>query len=744
MLALDAGNVNSYPGTGTAWVDTIGGLIFTLEGGVAFGSSFGGYLIFNAAAGQAATSTANQPYTLTQFTTEAWYYYTGANRGDLPGIISQTFNGGYLNFVMGFSASIFGVGPYVGYYLPPGDSFPHTLGVSLTPNKWYHLVGSFDGGMLRMYVNGVLAASAAFTTPTGYTAQTLRLMKRWAGSEYVDGWLAVMRVYNRPLQDVEVLANYVAGCSRFGTIAPVNTSVLVSQGSAGTVNASLCATGRFAAAIRSASCAACLAGAYCNSTGLSAVTLAPRGYYANQTGLSAPSMCGIGYFSGSLGLSACTICPGGYFCNATGLTTTSGVCYPGQYSATGSSICTVSGITYYVPTTAASAPLACPAGSFCNATGLTAISGQCGAGSFSAASASACTIATQGWYVATAGAGAASSCTIGFFCNSSGLTAPLPCPIGAACAVAGASAFVWCGAGYFSNMTSQSACTASPAGTWANGTGLTMSAPCPSGWLCSRTSCGTADAVLTQGFCLLGCYMDNGARDFKVQKADVGGALGFASACSLLCTTSYMYFAIQAGGQCFCGNAYQTSSVYVKYANSQCLSASTGLYPGAAWKNAVYSNTRLFVVPSKCPVGYYCPTGSSVAVICPVGTTCATMGYGDGGPLPCPAGFYSNATAATNCTACPAGSVCNTTGMTAPVLALPGFYANQTGLSTSTACPAGRYDNTTGLTRCLMAPAGSWSAFGASSFSTCPDGWYSAKSGLSGTSSSLSFHQSLC
>ena len=223
MLALDAGNVNSYPGTGTTWIDTIGGLIFTLEGGVAFGSSFGGYLIFNAAAGQAATSTANQPYTLTQFTTEAWYYYTGANRGDVPCIITQTYNGGYMNFLMGFSASTFGVGPIVGYFT--GSAFINTRGVSLTPNKWYHLVGSFDGGMLRMYVNGVLATSAASTTPTRYTAGTLRLMKRWDASEYMDGWLAVMRVYNRPLQDVEVLANYAAGCSRFGTVAPFDTSV---------------------------------------------------------------------------------------------------------------------------------------------------------------------------------------------------------------------------------------------------------------------------------------------------------------------------------------------------------------------------------------------------------------------------------------------------------------------------------------------------------------------------------------
>ena len=50
-----------------------------------------------------------------------------------------------------------------------------------------------------------------------------------------------------------------------------------------------------------------------------------------------------------------------------------------------------------------------------------------------------------------------------------------------------------------------------------------------------------------------------------------------------------------------------------------------------------------------CPVGYYCPNGTSYPVPCPVGTYSVNPGLGDVAEcVPCPQGRWCNETAYTN------------------------------------------------------------------------------------------------
>ena len=46
VLALDAGNTKSYPGSGSTWTDTIGGNNGTLTNGPTHSSNSGGYFDF--------------------------------------------------------------------------------------------------------------------------------------------------------------------------------------------------------------------------------------------------------------------------------------------------------------------------------------------------------------------------------------------------------------------------------------------------------------------------------------------------------------------------------------------------------------------------------------------------------------------------------------------------------------------------------------------------------------------------
>src|SRR5204863_6423143 len=100
----------------------------------------------------------------TGMTLEAWVYPTGALTG-WRAVIDKNVDGYYL-----MASSDQGNRPAVGGAWPPGARImvgPTGLGL----NTWTHLAGTFDGAMVRLYVNGELVASqeqkAAMTATEG-------------------------------------------------------------------------------------------------------------------------------------------------------------------------------------------------------------------------------------------------------------------------------------------------------------------------------------------------------------------------------------------------------------------------------------------------------------------------------------------------------------------------------------------------------------------------------------------------
>jgi len=80
-----------------------------------------------------------------------------------------------------------------------------------------------------------------------------------------------------------------------------------------------------------------------------------------------------------------------------------------------------------------------------------------------------------------------------------------------------------------------------------------------------------------------------------------------------------------------------------------------------------------------CIAGYYCMDGSSEMLDCPAGSYCPK---GTGNPTACPKGTYNgytNADDATDCKTCPAGALCNITGIANPedYLCPPGYYCTR-------------------------------------------------------------------
>jgi hypothetical protein len=89
--------------------------------------------------------------------------------------------------------------------------------ISLDTNKWYHLVGVYDGTNISIYVDGVLGATTVFDTtprPNTNTAIPLTFGARAdgaAGSYEFGGLIDEAAVYDVALSPAKIMAHYQAG-----------------------------------------------------------------------------------------------------------------------------------------------------------------------------------------------------------------------------------------------------------------------------------------------------------------------------------------------------------------------------------------------------------------------------------------------------------------------------------------------------------------------------------------------------
>ena len=211
VFYVDAGNDNSYPGSGTTWTDLIGDNDGTLTNGPTYDSGNGGSLVLDGTNDYVAIDEGGLsfPNNNADFTCEV---VAKIDNNTDQQVFFQQENGGGTGRSWLFlrnSGGLHGFSSYVG----GSDLVLTSLGVPVVGTV-YHLHIKYESGVLHIGYNGVLYQSNTRSIDEN-SEGSFRIGSGKGTVNAVDGNIYCVRVYNKALSDSEVLQNYNALKNRF-------------------------------------------------------------------------------------------------------------------------------------------------------------------------------------------------------------------------------------------------------------------------------------------------------------------------------------------------------------------------------------------------------------------------------------------------------------------------------------------------------------------------------------------------
>ncbi|XP_071958404.1 uncharacterized protein [Antedon mediterranea] len=433
--------------------------------------------------------------------------------------------------------------------------------------------------------------------------------------------------------------------------------------------------------------------------------------------MSTGGLCGPGFYC-PYGSPQPLNCPGGMYCETPGLSSPTGNCTAGWYCNHTSSepdqyICP-SG--YYCPDGTA-VPIGCPSGTYSGSEGNNELAD--------------CLNCTAGKYCEGDGNSAPDAdCAPGYYCPGGqdiGTPTDLQCPVGHYCPESSHEPIV-CTNGTYQPLMTMSDCdlcpeayycdsnevgpvsspTVCPQGYYCpEGTELGETNPCPEGTYGDDTMYTEVDDCRT---CTAGYYCGEDALTAPSGECYAGYyCTGEASS-----ATPYDDMVDDTNNSSFTGNDVCPIGFFCPNGTS---------YPEPCPSGTFSQNTRVTREEDceECPPGHYCNMQGFVKVsqaplcdpgyVCTGGSTTPTPDTSSGMGYPCPVGHYCPAGTITelgcnigtyqpsigqdNCTECPAGFMCPYTNMSEPLPCKSGHYC-PAGEPSPVACPEGTFNNATG------------------------------------------------
>jgi len=233
VLALDAADRTSYPGSGTAWNDLAGSNNGTLTNGPTFNSGNGGSIVFDGVDDYVTCGTSVGNFGTSNFTinfffktsqTQSPRTFMAKSIGDSPtSNYGWLVNNGSDSYNLGFA-----IANVNGSWGSNGSYSIQTSGVTINDGNWKMatIVGDRTQSNVMIYINGVLRSLQTYVGAANFsTVGSVSNNQQFVvGAESdpgpslfpINGSISFVQIYNKALTASEVLQNYNATKGRFG------------------------------------------------------------------------------------------------------------------------------------------------------------------------------------------------------------------------------------------------------------------------------------------------------------------------------------------------------------------------------------------------------------------------------------------------------------------------------------------------------------------------------------------------
>jgi hypothetical protein len=214
QIFVDAGDSDSYPGSGTTWADISGNdRDATLVGAITYSSNFGGYFNFpSATTGEYA---AFSGVTLSNYTEATFicFFRRSATNSDVQGLI---FNRGVLREITGLNLD----GNQIRYHWKDAsNTWGFNSGLSVGANEWIMAAVSVTSTSAVLYRATSSGGLSSATNNVSHAAATMSALEigrdpESTNREYL-GDISIALVYNRALSQTEIQQTYDAFKGRY-------------------------------------------------------------------------------------------------------------------------------------------------------------------------------------------------------------------------------------------------------------------------------------------------------------------------------------------------------------------------------------------------------------------------------------------------------------------------------------------------------------------------------------------------
>ena len=225
VLNLVAFDTSSWTGSGSTWYDLSGqsqnGTIYGASASTVGNDGSGtGSFLFDGYNDRVECGTITGFAADDEITLEAWVRLTSltADDGDSCFIIQGGDSGLHYDFKTN--------GNYISFRVGGGSSGTINTSSTVSTNTWYHLVGTHNGTTSNFYLNnslqGTKSHNYAFNNSSVTDLGRYRYTPLGGGSPsstnsgQLNGYLSVVRIYQKALTASEVSQNYNLDKSRFG------------------------------------------------------------------------------------------------------------------------------------------------------------------------------------------------------------------------------------------------------------------------------------------------------------------------------------------------------------------------------------------------------------------------------------------------------------------------------------------------------------------------------------------------